>query len=155
MKRMAIAMLALLAIGAAPAREPIGLKVASWGRELGEWEIQPDGSISYTTNADPQGARSGPYTLDTRQSGPDPSRYARIAELMAPGRAWLGKSLPCTERMTDMPYGQVHWGAARLAFDSGCRDKDTAAIVAGFHDADDLIEQWMKGLPITTSRTVQ
>jgi hypothetical protein len=155
MKRMTIATLALLTAAAAPAPEPIGLTVSSWGRELGEWEIQPDGSIRYTTNADPQGARSGPYRLDTRQSGPDPARYERIAALMAPGRAWLGKTLPCGDRITDMPYGAVHWGTAKLAFDSGCRDKDTAAIIEGFHQADDQIEQWMKGLPVAMSRTVQ
>jgi hypothetical protein len=152
---MVIALLGLLAIGAAPAPEPIGLTVSSWGRELGEWEVQPDGSIRYTSNPKPDAARTGPYTLETRASGPDPTRYAEIAELMAPGRAWIGKTMPCADRITDMPYGEVHWGAAKLAFDSGCRDKGTAAIVEGFHTADDRIEQWMKDAPVVATRIVQ
>jgi hypothetical protein len=155
MSRRVIAIVALLTLGSASAREPIGLSVSSWGRQLGEWEVQPDGSVRYTSNPTPDGARIGPYTMETRASGPDPTRYAQIVELMAPGRAWIGKSLPCTDRMTDMPYGEVHWGNAKLAFDSGCRDKDTAAIVEGFHDADDRIEQWMKEAPVVATRTVK
>jgi hypothetical protein len=155
MMRKATIALALFAVGAAPAPVPMGLSVSSWGKLLGEWEIQPDGSIRYTAaagNVDPQMVDH--YTLQTKQSGPDPTRYARIAELLAPGHDWLGRDLPCKDRVTDMPYGIVHWGKDTLTFDSGCRDAGTAKIVENIHDADDQIEQWMMDAPVVATRDV-
>jgi hypothetical protein len=152
MMRKAMIVLALLAIGAAPAPVPLGLTASSWGKPLGEWEIQPDGSILYTAAKSGDPAVPDHDILVTRQAGPDPTRYLRIVELLAPGRDWLGRGLPCKDRMSDMPYGVVHWGKETLAFDSGCRDTETAAVVESFHQADDLMEQWMRDAPIIATR---
>jgi hypothetical protein len=151
MMRGAMIALALLAIGAAPTPVPLGLTVSSWGKLIGEWEIQPDGSIRYTAAKSGDPAVADHDMLVTRQSGPDPTRYGQIAKLLKPGRDWLGRNLPCKDRVTDMPYGVVHWGKETLAFDSGCRDTETTAVVESFHQADDLMEQWMKDVPIVAT----
>lgn len=127
-----------------PSNEPIAFTLNSWGHPVAAWRIEPDGSIEYRT---PTAAtpHTVPATLFSRHSGPDPTRYRWVRDLLAPARRWQRKTLPCSVEATDLPYGDVRWGKSEAVnFRFGCKDAVARGVTERLGRASTQVEAWSK-----------
>jgi hypothetical protein len=149
----ALAIAAALNLGAAAPTEPdaVSFELNSWGKPLDRWTIMADGSGELTTSSQKPGADFNDYTLAVQKLGPDPARYGRLIEALRPAQAFAGKTLPCGERATDMPYGSASWRRAgaerRLEFNVGCSSAKARKVIESLHAADGLVRQWAADAP--------
>jgi hypothetical protein len=141
-----------------PPPEPLGLTVNSWGKPLFEWTINPDGSGTYTY-ADDTGAKDfRDYKRITKRLAVGTEGHAQIAALLAPARRYAGAGLPCERSITDMPYGEIRFGAPpprTVKYDLGCRSGATGPVHAGLTKAQDRMIEWAKGAPVIETRQAQ
>ena len=158
MKPAFLALPLLLAGAAPPPAERIAMTAKSWGRPLIEWSIEPDGAITRTVAQDRGSTDFRRYTLVTTTLPPSAPRYRWVAQQLAPVRARLSRPLPCEQRMTDQVYGEVSWGtrgsAVTLAYDNGCTDAETRAVLRRLQQADAQVARWAAGAPVASTREI-
>jgi hypothetical protein len=150
MKAEGLAMAALGALlvspaGAAPRPDSLSLELSSWGKPLFEWTASRSGHATYTASQAVPAGSFRDYDLVTRAFRISNTDYRRLEALLAPGRRYAGRTLPCRDRITDLPYGRIGWkqrGRTReLRFDLGCRSAETARVHAGLEAARSLMER--------------
>ncbi|MEN3748537.1 hypothetical protein TPR58_15280 [Sphingomonas sp. HF-S3] len=124
-----------------PPSGSIAVSISSWGHPISVWTIDKRGHVARRTSTLQRRTEVRATSFKVGARG-----YARIRALLAPARRHAGKTLSCTDRITDQPYGSVIWheprGPAELRFDYGCRDAETRAIVERLMAADGQIRQW-------------
>ncbi len=154
-KAMSAAVAALgLGAASAPAPEPISMTADGFSSAPSRWRIDPDGSIT-DIRAAPSSLPTMPWTLVTRRTAPMPDRYRRIAALLKPVRAWVGRQLPCTQYVTDGSIGTVRWWSkAALNYYSGCGDAGNHAVVEQLFAASALIGGWVATAPVVERRDI-
>ncbi|HVJ02004.1 MAG TPA: hypothetical protein VM662_07465 [Sphingomonas sp.] len=134
---------------AAPAPNRIEMEVRSWGRPMSRWSIGADGKGSLTL---PEPGVFDARELVTRRFDAGAAGFSEIAALLGDAERRTGQQLPCMERITDFPYGEVRWLRATqvisLDFDRGCRDADTQPVLAALERADKRIADWARGAPV-------
>lgn len=135
---------------AAPAPNRIEMEVRSWGRPMSRWSIAADGKGSLTL---PEPGVFDARELVTRRFDVGAAGFSEIAALLGDAERRTGQQLPCTERITDFPYGEVRWlrgaePAVKLDFDRGCRDADTQPVLAALERADKRIADWARSAPV-------
>ncbi|MBO9621608.1 MAG: hypothetical protein J7500_02740 [Sphingomonas sp.] len=135
---------------AAPAPDRIEMELRSWGRPMSRWSIGADGKGSLTL---PEPGVFDARELVTRRFDAGATGFAEIAALLGQAERRAGQQLPCTQRVTDFPYGEVRWHRAtgpdaRLDFDRGCRDAETQPVLAALQRADQRVADWARGAPV-------
>lgn len=133
-----------------PAPDRIEMEVRSWGRPMSHWSIGADGKGSLTL---PEPGVFDARELVTRRFDAGATGFSEIAALLREAERRAGQQLPCTQRITDFPYGEVRWlhGAepgGKLDFDRGCRDAETQPVLAALERADKRIADWARNAPV-------
>ena len=140
---------------AAPA-ERIEMETRSWGKLVSRWSIGSDGKGSQTV---PEPNVFDARTLVTRRFDAGPAGFSELQAALADAESHAGQQLPCTNRITDQHYGEVRWlhggAAAKLAFDTGCRDTSTQAVVTVLKTADARVAGWARAAPVAERQPVQ
>lgn len=144
------------AVDSARASGTIAVEVKSWGHPVASWSIDAAGNGRRSV---PEPGVHNAERIVTRGFAAGPAGFARIRALLAPARARAGNDLPCAQRLTDMHYGTVRWegprGTAALAFDSGCRDAPTRALVERIEQADAAVAAWAAAGPVVETRKTE
>jgi hypothetical protein len=129
-----------------PARvlDGIEMQTRSWGKLVSRWQIDAQGNGTYTR---PEPDAMQPKRLVTRRfaAGTGGFRRVRVQLGWAEGRAQ--GNLPCSNRITDQPYGTVRWlrrsnGPRELNFDTGCRNRIAAEVTANIARAETIVASW-------------
>jgi hypothetical protein len=132
--------------------EAVEMSVNSWGRLINSWTIRLDGSGEVRTGKQGPGGFSD-VTVEVRRLGPDPARYAKVRAMLRASEAWAGRELPCGSRITDLPYGDVHWRSGAtdrsLHFDSGCQGARARTVVDQLSAVDRAVVGWVDGVAAT------
>jgi hypothetical protein len=130
--------------GAAQA-ESISFQLNSWGYPVEGFTIASDGTGEYRKapefRAEPRVTR-----FAAGRAG-----YAQIRAALAPVRRHASREVPCGQRMTDMPYGDIVWqsGSNRdtVSLNVGCRSAEMRAVVARAQQATTLAEGFARTNP--------
>lgn len=125
----------------------IAFDISSWGKPLAKWDIAPDGTGSYS-ESEQIGGEFLRYRVTRRAVKAGPQGYAEIRALLAPAERYAGRELPCRLEITDQPYGRILWarenGDAAVAFNYGCRSRDTETVFPAIEMANERIKMWSR-----------
>lgn len=122
----------------AGAVDSIGFELKSWGHPLEGFTIARDGSGEF---------RKAPRLraeVQTTRFNAGREGFERIRTALQPVERFGAAELPCGQRLTDLPYGEIVWqrGESRTAvrIDVGCRSAEMQAVVARAQQATTLAE---------------
>ncbi len=126
--------------------DSISFQLNSWGFPLEGFTIASDGTGEFRKapqlRAEPRVTR-----FNAGRAG-----FERIRTALAPIRRHAGTEVPCGQRMTDMPYGDIVWqsGADRatVSLNVGCRSAEMQAVVARAQEATTLAEGFARTNPV-------
>jgi hypothetical protein len=154
---VAITVLAGLAAAAAPPgrQERLALSINSWGKPLYDWRVSVSGEAVYTYARDAGRHNFSDYDLVTKRFRVPAPQLRRLRALLAPGRSYAGRTLPCGDEITDMPYGRIAWNDAFLSYNLGCRSAEARPVYEGLEAAQDLIEALAKKAPVAEVKPVR
>ncbi|HYD13564.1 MAG TPA: hypothetical protein VEC11_12025 [Allosphingosinicella sp.] len=118
--------------------DSISFQLNSWGSPVEGFTIASDGRGEFRKapafRAEPRVTR-----FNAGRAG-----FARIQAALAPVRRHAGSEVPCGQRMTDFPYGDIVWesGSSRatVSLNVGCRSAEMQAVVARAQQATTLAE---------------
>ncbi|HEY6815567.1 MAG TPA: hypothetical protein VI168_08515 [Croceibacterium sp.] len=126
-----------------PAYRAIGFEIETWGRPLGSWEVQADGTVRHTKI---DGSPFGKHQVEQRTFTVDATAYAALAAIAAELPQPRLARADCQELATDLPYGTVRLangkGTEEVRFDNGCRDAPYRAFIAQLQAMDALVGGW-------------
>ena len=125
--------------------DSIGFQLNSWGYPLEGFTIASDGTGEFRKapqlRAEPRITR-----FNAGRAG-----FERIRAALAPVRARAGTEVPCGQRMTDMPYGDIVWQSgserATVSLNVGCRSAEMQAVIARAQEATTLAEGFARTNP--------
>lgn len=125
--------------------DQISMESYSWGRLSWKWAINSDGSGELTSTTS-RSNNSSDRVAVVKHWGASPGRYEKIRDMLAPAKAYAGKTLPCSLAITDLPYGNVAWrhgdSKQALSFDLGCRSDEANKLYGQMRAAYGLISTW-------------
>jgi hypothetical protein len=126
----------------AGAAESISFELESWGSSMEGFRIASDGSGEFHKAPEFRAP-----VLTTRFNA-GRAGYERIRAALAAVEHYASAEVPCGNRMTDFPYGQIVWqrGSRRAAvrLDVGCRSPEMQAVVARAQQATTLAEGYAR-----------
>jgi len=138
-----------------PAYEAIAFDINSWGRPMGSWEVQADGTVSHLKI---EGSVFNAHKVEHRKFTVDAAAYAKLAALAARLPQPRLTRDGCKERATDLPYGTLsltRGGAEEeVRFDLGCLDAAYQAFFGQLRAMDDLVGAWADDHPATSVEEV-
>jgi hypothetical protein len=152
-----MAVLAGFAGAAAPPerQEGFALSINSWGKPLFDWRVSASGEAVYTYARDSGRHSFSDYDLVTKRFRVPATQMRRLRALLAPGRSYAGRTLPCRDEITDMPYGRIAWNDALLSYNLGCRSAEARPVYEGLEAAQDLMEALAKKAPVAEVKPVR
>lgn len=132
-------------------QDAIGVETSSWGILISKWQVYSDDSGEFSKF--PEGANQfKDHTLVEKRFGARQGLYHHLSTLLKPAERYAGKSLPCNDVMTDMPYGEIQWtrgGVQRsLKFNYGCQSDKAAAIYKSMNTASGLVDGAATDTPV-------
>lgn len=143
--------------GEQPPPEPdwdlIAFEVKSWGAPIHQWQFSPlYGGVWIGVERKDDPSRivwtKSFHTLDA-----DGARYAELEALVRKLPRPAPDAADCSNMMTDMPYGTIRLtrGATttEIAWQSGCLDDGYAGFIATLREADSLVTEWGKAVPVS------
>lgn len=121
---------------------PVSYEVHSWGRLLAHWRVNPDGTGEFWRGA---GVGKGLGDVSKYRMTLSPQTLRNLAAAIEPIRADTRGGVPCTDEITDMPYGAITWdypGAKQsYDFDGGCISPRANAVRDRIAAAHAIVEQ--------------
>ena len=125
--------------------ESISFQLNSWGYPVEGFSIASDGRGEFRKapefRAEPRVTR-----FNAGRAG-----FERIRAALAPVRQHAGAEVPCGQRMTDMPYGDIVWqtgsNRATVSLNVGCRSAEMQNVVARAQQATTLAEGFARTNP--------
>ena len=149
--------LALLAAAPAPRVERIAMETNSWGDPVTSWQIASDGSgeYSFQRRLPESDARQADFVTKRFQVGRE--GFAHILRILRP--VFARRQIMCREKQIyDLPYGHIGWQAGgrthNLGFDLGCTDRASQRALQQLHDAEQVIEAWVRDAPDAEVRRI-
>jgi len=122
----------------------IAMTVNSWGHPLAEWSIGPDGEGEYRAPADGAGNMPTGAPLVTQQVSAGATGYEAIRDTLRPVEPYSGKELPCKNRITDQPYGELSWTEGEqkkvFSYNTGCLDPEAKRVFGAMRSAWDQMK---------------
>ena len=117
----------------------ISVQTNSWGKPVEGWTIRRDGQGLYTFSRDVPGGGFRDYDLVAKRFAVGNADFARVAALLAGARVYAGGEIPCTNQISDGPYGRIAWSEGgeplSVPFDVGCLSPTANAIYSRLYDA--------------------
>ena len=138
----------------APAAEPdaLSLELNYWGTPMLAWRIGSDGKGEYRSVDRPDRTVFQNYDITTRRFDAGADGFRRVRAIMDEVARLAPAELPCDERATDMPYGQVHWhrgsATASLYFNFGCGNRLAQQVMERLGQATTLASSWASSQPV-------
>ena len=125
--------------------ESISFELESWGSPMEGFSIASDGRGEYHK------APQFRAPVQTTRFNAGRAGYARIRAALAAVEHYAAAEVPCGNRMTDFPYGQIVWqrgsGRAAVRLDVGCRSPEMQAVVGHAQQATTLAEGYARTHP--------
>jgi hypothetical protein len=140
---------------APPSAEPLAMSVNYWGKPLMDVAVSAGGDVVETYTREVPGGKLGDYDLVTKRFRLDPADLATVRDLLAPARPWVGRSLPCPDPYSDLPYGSIRFGADELGYNGGCHSKEAIAVQQGLAAAIKLIDRRSEAAPVAAVKEVR
>jgi len=127
------------------AAESISFELQSWGSPMEGFTIASDGSGEFHKAPEFRAA------VRTTRFNAGRAGFARIRAALAAVEHYASAEVPCGNRMTDFPYGEIVWqrGSRRAAvrLDVGCRSPEMRAVVERAQQATTLAEGYARTHP--------
>jgi hypothetical protein len=127
------------------AAESISFELQSWGSPMEGFSIAGDGSGEFHKAPEFRAA------VQTSRFNAGRAGFARIRAALAAVEHYASAEVPCGNRMTDFPYGEIVWqrGTHRAAvrLDVGCRSPEMQAVVERAQQATTLAEGYARTHP--------
>lgn len=125
--------------------ESISFQLNSWGYPVEGFTIAGDGSGEFRKapefRAQPQVTR-----FNAGRSG-----FERICAALGPIERFRGREVPCGQRATDLPYGDIVWqtGPRRtiVSLNVGCQSAEMQGVVARAQEATRLAQGFARSNP--------
>lgn len=140
---------------AEPAYRAVAFEINSWGRLLGSWAVEADGTVRHTKI---DGSPFGAHRVEQRAFTIDAAGYARLAAIAAELPQPRLDRAQCKERATDLPYGTLRLttgkGEEAVSFDTGCLDAPYKEFVGKLRAMDALVEAWAERHPAASVEEV-
>ncbi len=137
----------------APDWDMIAFEVKSWGAPRWRWQYTPQYGGVWIEAVSEDGAALGDYTLEFHPLEADAERYIALENIMRQLPDPAPDSAECEQMMTDMAYGTVRLTRAatttEIAWNSGCMDDDYAAFVGLLREADQMVSEWGRAVPVS------
>ncbi|WP_448662684.1 hypothetical protein ACG3SL_18830 [Sphingomonas sp. CJ20] len=141
----------------APRLERIEMVTQSWGRPVSRWWIDASGKGEQVRPA-PDVFNAG--TLVTRGFDAGTAGFRRVRVMLGRAEARGGVPLPCINRITDAPYGEIRWTRAdgqvqTQRFDTGCRDFGARQSLDERARAEALVVGWADAGPVVKTEPAE
>lgn len=111
--------------GTAPAWTSASFTMNSWGHPLTTWQVNSDGSGTWTESL-PRNGQFNDRVTTTHTLPADPTAAAQLAARLASLPATAPSDEHCKERITDQPYGELTLTYAatvkQYRYNAGCLD---------------------------------
>jgi len=128
----------------------VHMGIYSWGKLISEWTIYSDGSAQIRLPHNGSGNLQE-HVVVTKSLGAIKGRYEQIANILRSAEIYAGKVLPCPNRITDLPYGEISWKNERVHggfnFDYGCSSAKMFKVFDQREAAQALMKEWTANAP--------
>lgn len=130
----------------------IAFEVKSWGAPVHQWQFSPAyGGVWIEVERKPD-TEPTVWTKSYHTLEPDGARYAALEAIVRRLPSPAPDSADCANMMPDMPYGTIRLtrGATttEIAWQSGCLDEEYASFIGILREADRVVTQWGKAVPV-------